>query len=247
MAARPLARTLGGGTGLQSGRRLLGVGFEHRGRRGVAAGLLTPLLVSLWVLRRTGAELAVFVALLAAHPVVAALAVLLGIPAPGVGLAAGLTGTYLAFFLYVAWRLESRRPDWATWVHPFAVVAAFSFVVLVAQALGAGAGLVIGALLLVAGALLTVTLSRGVHLAATVVGGALWDFWLYEELSLGPVAGLALTLTLGLSAIALGVAAWRRRGSGRVGAPASARRSLSPYATHAYPVATCRPRPLDSV
>ena len=82
----------------------------------------------------------------------------------------------------------------------------------------------LGALLLIAGALLTVTYSRGIHLAATVIGGALWDFWLYDELSLGPVAGLALTLSLGLGAIALGVGAWRRRrGAAATGPPAGAR------------------------
>ena len=80
------------------------------------------------------------------------------------------------------------------------------------DAFGSGAGLLLGAVLIVAGALLTVALARGVHLAAVIVGGALWDFWLYGELDLGPVAGLALTLLLGLGTIALGVSLWRRRG-----------------------------------
>jgi hypothetical protein len=186
---------------------------------------LTPLLVSLWALRRTRAELAVGVALLSAHGVVAALAVLAGIPAPGVELAALLTGIYVAAFAYAAHRLESRRREWATWVHPFAAVAAFWFVGLVAQAFGDGPGLVLGALLLVAGALLTVVHSRGIHLAATVIGGALWDFWLYDELSLGPVAGLALTLSLGLGAIALAVGAWRRRRGGSAQRPSGAARA----------------------
>ena len=179
---------------------------------------LTPLLLALWALRRTGAALAVGVALLAGHAVVLALAVLAGIPAPGAKLAALLTGAYVAAFAFAADRLERRRPEWATWVHPFALVAAFWFVGLVAQGFGAGAGLLLGALLLIAGALLTVAYANGMHLAATVVGGALWDFWLYDELSLGPVAGLALTLTLGLGAIALGVGAWRARRGGVDGA-----------------------------
>ena len=177
---------------------------------------LTPLIAALWALRRTGAELAVGVALLAAHAVLAALAVLAGIPAPGEELAALLVGVYVAVFGYAAHRLERRRRDWANWVHPFALVAAFWFVGLVGQAFGAVAGLTLGALLLIAGALLTVAYSRGMHLAATVLGGALWDFWLYDELSLGPVAGLALTLTLGLGAIALAVTAWRSRRAGGV-------------------------------
>lgn len=178
---------------------------------------LTPLIAALWALRRTGAELAVGVALLAAHAVVAALAVLARIPMPGEVLAALLAGFYVAIFAYAAHLLERRRPDWATWVHPFAVVGAFWFVGLAAQAFGAGVGLTLGALLLIAGALLTVTYSRGMHLVATVFGGALWDFWLYDELSLGPVAGLALTLALGLGAIALGVGAWRSRRGGAAG------------------------------
>ncbi len=176
---------------------------------------LTPLVIALWTLRRTRAALAVGVALLAGHAVVLALAVLAGIPAPGVELATLLTGTYVAVVAYGAHRLQRRRPEWAPWVHPFALVAAFWFVGLAAQAFGAGVGLVLGALLLIVGALLTVAYANGMHLAATVFGGALWDFWLYDELSLGPVAGLALTLTLGLGAIALGVLAWRsRRGAG---------------------------------
>lgn len=186
---------------------------------------LTPLVVAIWAMRRTGADLALGIALLAAHPVVAALAVLARIPAPGEELAAMLTGIYVAVFAFAAHRLERRRPEWATWVHPFAAVAAFWFVGLVAQAFGAGPGLVLGALLLIAGALLTVAHSRGTHLAATVIGGALWDFWLYEELSLGPVAGLALTLTLGLGAVALGVGAWRRRRPAATRPPASPRAS----------------------
>ena len=137
---------------------------------------VTPLVLALWALRRTGAELAVGVALLAAHAVVLSLAVLAGIPAPGEELAALLTGCYLVAFAIAAHRLELRRREWATWVHPFAVVAAFWLVGLVAQAFGAGLGLLLGALLLVTGALLTVAYSRGLHLAATVIGGAMWDF-----------------------------------------------------------------------
>ena len=178
---------------------------------------LTPLLLALWALRRTGAAFAVAVALLAAHAVVLALAVLLGIPEPGVELAALLAGAYTAAFAFAGHRLQRSRPDRATWVHPFALIAAFWFVGLTAQAFGAGVGLALGALLLIAGALLTVAYTTAMHLTATVIGGAAWDFWLYDELALGPVAGLALTLTLGLGAIALGLGAWRARRGGSAG------------------------------
>lgn len=112
----------------------------------------------------------------------------------------------------MAVRLERRRPTWAIWVHPFAVVGAFWFVGATAFAFGDAAGLVLGAVVIVVGALLTVALAHGVHLAAVVVGGAAWDFWLYGELAFGPVAGLALTLALGMGTIALGLFTWRRRG-----------------------------------
>lgn len=178
---------------------------------------LTPMLAGAWALRRTGAGLALGIALLAAHGVLAALGVIAGIPRPGDVLLTVLTGGYSAAFGWAAWRLESGRSEWATWVHPFSLGGAYLFVASTAVAFGSAAGLLVGGLLVVAGALLTVALGRGIHLAAVILGGAAWDFWLYGELDLGPVAGLALTLALGLGTVALGVSVWRRRGGGVAG------------------------------
>jgi hypothetical protein len=107
--------------------------------------------------------------------------------------------------------LERIERSWATWTHPYAIAGAFGLVGSIADVVGSGAGLTLGALLIAAGALATVALRRGLYLHATVIGGAIWDAWLYEELSWGPVAALALTLSLGLGAILLALATWRFR------------------------------------
>jgi hypothetical protein len=193
--------------------------------RTVAVALLfvfvTPLAIGIWALRRTGAGLALALALLAAHGVAAALAVIIGIPPLDAGAIAALAAAYTAALTAVGLRLEPVSRPWATAVHPFAVAGAFVLVGATAEAAGAAAGLLVGALLLVAGVLLTVALAHGIHLAAVIVGGAIWDFWLYDELELGPVAGLALTLVLGLGTVALAVSMWRGPGRGPQRRPAA--------------------------
>ncbi len=61
------------------------------------------------------------------------------------------------------------------------------------------------------GAFLTFRLQNPLYLPATVSGGTIWEVWLYDELSLGPVAGLAVTLLLGYGGLLLALAMWRRR------------------------------------
>jgi hypothetical protein len=172
---------------------------------------VAPLALGAWVAVVKRAGLALAVALLAGHGAIAALAVIADIGYPGDTLTVLLVAAYFVAFTAVALNLERIERSWATWTHPYAIAGAFGLVGSIADVVGSGAGLTLGALLIAAGALATMALRRGLYLHATVIGGAIWDAWLYEELSWGPVAALALTLSLGLGAILLALATWRFR------------------------------------
>jgi hypothetical protein len=172
---------------------------------------VAPLALGVWGAVAKRAGLALAVALLAGHGVVAALAVIADVGDPGKALTVLLVGAYFVAFAAVAWIFERIERSWATWTHPFAIAGAFGLVGAVADAAGSGVGLTLGAVLVGAAGLATVALRRGLYLHAAVIGGAIWDAWLYDELSWGPVGALALTLSLGLGAILLALATWRFR------------------------------------